>query len=202
MDYEIRSEYNNLSNILKLISPIPPSVNHYLAYRAIIKNGKPMAMSYKTKEATTYQKEFTAYVQEQVKLQNWIKSDNKFQHYYMDCHFFFPRTDMDANNYFKCLADAISDTGVVWIDDVQLCERVQSINYTSNNPRIELEIKPVDYIGIFAHISQLDDFKSNCIQCKRYREGKCSILVKACEGRIQDEIIDMVCSEFKQIKNK
>jgi hypothetical protein len=34
-----------MSNKLKLISPISPSVTHYLAYRSIIKNGKPMAMS-------------------------------------------------------------------------------------------------------------------------------------------------------------
>ena len=34
---------------LVFTSPIPPSVNHYLAYRTIIKNGKPMAMIYKKK---------------------------------------------------------------------------------------------------------------------------------------------------------
>jgi hypothetical protein len=184
-------------NILKLVSPISPSVNHYLAYRAIIKNGKPMAMSYKTSEATKYQKDFTKYVQEQVKLQNWVMSDNKFQHYYMDCHFIFPRTDMDANNYFKCLADSITDSKCVWIDDVQLCERVQSINYDSKNPRIEIEIKKVDYIGIFKDISQLDEFESNCIQCKRFKDGKCSLLVKSKEGRITEEIKDLQCSKFK-----
>lgn len=159
-----------------------------------------MAMSYKTADATKYQKNFTEYVTEQTKLQNWVMSDNKFQHYYMDCYFYFPRIDMDANNYFKCLADSISESGSVWIDDVQLCERVQSINYTSDNPRIELEIRPVDYIGIFAHISQLDNFKSNCIQCKRYKDGKCSIWVKANEGRIQVEVNDLVCSKFNKIK--
>ena len=31
------------------------SVNHYLAYRAIMKNGKSMAMSYKTQEAKKFQ---------------------------------------------------------------------------------------------------------------------------------------------------
>lgn len=163
-----------------------------------MKNGKPMAMSYKTKEATSYQKDFTKYVTEQAKLQNWVMSDNKFQHYYMDCYFYFPRIDMDANNYFKCLADSISESNSVWIDDVQLCERVQSINYTSSDPKIIIEIRPVDYIGIFAHISQLEDFKSNnCVQCKRYKDGKCSIWVKACEGRVQEEIVDCVCSKRK-----
>ncbi len=158
-----------------------------------------MAMSYKTSEATKYQKDFTKYVKEQVKLQKWIKSENKFQHYYMDCNFFFPRTDMDANNYFKCMADAISDSEVVWIDDVQLCERVQSINYTSDNPRIEIIIKPVDYIGVFENSSQLEQFESNCIGCTKYNRN-CSLLIKAKEGRIQEEIQGYKCSKFKSIK--
>ena len=198
MDKRIKGEII-ISEILKLTNPIPPSVNHYLAYRAIIKNGKPMAMSYKTSEATKYQKDFTKYVKEQVKLQKWVKSDNKFQHYYMDTWFFFPRTDMDANNYFKCLADAITDSEVVWIDDVQLCERVQGITYDSKNPKIIIEIKLVDYIGIFKDISQLERFESNCIGCARYNRN-CSILNKAKEGRIQEEIVDLKCSKFKLIK--
>ena len=158
-----------------------------------------MAMSYKTSEATKYQKDFTKYVKEQVKLQGWIKSENKFQHYYMDTHYIFPRTDMDANNYFKCLADAITDSEMVWIDDVQLCERVQSIHYDSKNPRIILEIKPVDYIGIFDNISQLEQFESNCIGCAKYNRN-CSLLIKAKEGRNQEEIQDFKCSKFKLLK--
>ncbi len=155
-------------------------------------------MSYKTPEAKKYQKDFTNYVKEQVKLQEWIKSENKSQHYYMDCYFYFPRTDMDANNYFKCMADAITDSESVWIDDVQLCERVQRIFYSSENPRIEIEIKPVDYIGIFKDISQLEEFESNCIVCTRYNRN-CSLLLKAKEGKIQEEIHDFKCSKFKQL---
>ena len=39
---------------LKLVITDFISVNHYLAYRTVMKNGKPMAMSYKTKEAKNY----------------------------------------------------------------------------------------------------------------------------------------------------
>lgn len=186
----------NIIQILKLVSPICPSVNHYLAYRAIIKNGKPITMSYKTPEAIKYQKKFIKYVQEQVELQGWVKSDNKFQHYYMDCVFYFPRTDMDCNNYFKCLADAITQSGVVWIDDNQLCERVQRIYYCPDNPRIEIEIRPVNYIGVFENADQLEEFESNCIDCIYYNRN-CSILVKSKEGRIQDEIQNFKCTKFK-----
>lgn len=159
-----------------------------------MKNGHPMATSYKTTEAKKYQKDFITYVKDEATKQNWNKSTSKFQHYYMDCTFYFPRVDQDANNYFKCLADAITDSEAVWIDDTQLCERVQSIYYDSNNPRIEIIIRPVDYIGVFHDAAQLDKFiNTNCIGCKRYKRN-CSILNKAIEGRIQKEI-DLIASE-------
>lgn len=187
---------------LHLVSQIPSSVNHYLAYRAIIRNGKPMAMSYKTSEAVKYQKHFANYVKQECINQQWVKSDNLFQHYYMDCNFYFPRIDMDCNNYFKCMADAITDSQTVWIDDTQLCERVQRIFYDPANPRIELSIYPVEYIGIFDNMSQLDEFKSNCIQCSRYKNGKCSIWNKCLEGRITEEVANKTCIKFKVLKEK
>lgn len=177
-------------------SPIPPSVNHYLAYRTVIKNGKPMAMSYKTKEAKEYQKYIINLLQEEVKKQNWVKSDNKFQHYYMDVIFYFPRIDMDANNYFKCLADAITDSDLVWMDDTQLCERVNGIFYDSKNSRMEITIHPVDYIGIFGSQKALDLFESKCQNCKRYCRN-CSVLNKAKEGRITEDIVSFECQKYK-----
>ena len=184
---------------LRLISPIPPSVNHYLAYRAIIKNGKPMAMSYKTAEATKYQKEFAEYVKQEVKRQNWDLIPNKEQHFYVDCVFYFDRTDKDCNNYFKCMLDAITDTQLVWIDDNVVCERVNRIYYDNANPRIELCIYPVDYIGIFDNISQLEEFETNCIGCSRYKRN-CSILQKAKEGRLQEDIVNFTCTKRKTKK--
>ena len=184
---------------LRLISPIPPSVNHYLAYRAIIKNGKPMAMSYKTAEATKYQKEFTKYVEQEVKRQNWDLIPNKEQHFYVDCVFYFDRTNKDCNNYFKCMLDAITDTQLVWIDDNVVCERVNRIYYDNANPRIELCIYPVDYIGIFDNISQLEEFETNCVGCSRYKRN-CSILQKAKEGHLQEDIVNCTCTKRKTKK--
>ena len=185
---------------LKLTSPIPPSVNHYLAYRAIMKGGKPLAMSYKTADAVKYQCAFADYVKEEVAKQCWVMSKDPAQHYYMDCDFYFPRTDMDCNNYFKCMADAITNTRAVWIDDRQLCERVQSIHYDKDNPRIELTITPVDYIGVFKDASQLDEFESNCISCNRYSRN-CSLLKAAKFGYIQPEIVDGRCMKYRRRSN-
>lgn len=186
---------------LVFTSPIPPSVNHYLAYRTIIKNGKPMAMSYKTKEAKDYQKNIIELIKKEVEKQRWVKSDNKFQHYYMDVVFYFPRVDMDANNYFKCLADAITDTELVWIDDTQLCERVMGIYYDNKNPRMEIEIKPVNYKGIFPNQNTYEEFVCKCETCKRYKRN-CSILTKSIEGRIMEDIENLECQKYKSIEKE
>ena len=116
----------------------------------------------------------------------------------MDCIFYFDRIDKDANNSYKVLADAITDAGCVWIDDTQLCERVQGIYYDAKNPRIEIIIHPVNYIGIFESSSQLEEFETNCFGCMRYKRN-CSILQKAKEGRIQEEIVKVTCSKYKKV---
>ncbi|HHT97436.1 MAG TPA: RusA family crossover junction endodeoxyribonuclease [Clostridiales bacterium] len=186
-----------MAKALELTSPIPPSVNHYLGWRAVMRGNKPIVMSYTTSEAKKYKKAFTNYVIEQAKQQGWNISDNRFQHYYIDTTFYFPRIDMDCNNYWKCLFDSISESKCVWLDDTQACERVKGIYYDTANPRLELTIYPVDYIGIFDNRTQLDEFETNCFQCTRYRNGKCSILTKVKEGRIQKEVINKCCSQYK-----
>lgn len=161
-----------------------------------MKNGKPMATSYKTKEAVKFQEDFCNYVKEQCAAQMFEHAKNKEQHFYVDGDFYFPRTDMDANNYWKILLDAITYSECVWFDDNIVCERVNRIMYDVDNPRIELHIHPVDYIGVFENSSQLLAFqRKNCVGCTRYKRN-CSLLKNAIEGRIQVEIdtTDMECS--------
>lgn len=184
---------------LYLRSTIPPSVNHYLSYRAVIKNGKAIGMSYVTQEAARYKKAFTQYVIDEVAKQGWYFVPNKFQHFYVDAVFYFDRTDKDCNNYFKVMLDAITDAKVVWLDDNVVCERVQRIYYDSQDPRVELTIYPVDYIGVFDNTSQLTRFKDNCVGCTRYTRN-CALLKKAMNGYIQPEIHDGICEKFKQAK--
>lgn len=156
-------------------------------------------MSYQTTEAKKYKKEFGEYIKKQIEQQKWVKINNKFQHYYVDCIFYFDRIDRDANNYFKCLLDCITDTKTIWEDDNVVCERVNKIVYDPKNPRIEIEIYPVDYIGIFNDRAELDIFKSNCSQCMKYKDGKCNLHNKAIEGRIQDNIKNLICNNFNLI---
>lgn len=185
---------------LTLVSDIPPSVNHYLAYRAVIKNGKPLAVSYNTPESVKFKKKFAEYVTAEAERQGWDLEPNSRQHFYVDAVFYFPRVDMDANNYWKVLLDAISDTKKIWLDDNVVCERVQRILYDPQRPRIELTIRPADYIGVFKDASQLEQFEARCIGCQRYTRN-CSILRTAIEGRVQECVEDGKCTKYKR-KNK
>lgn len=185
---------------LHLTTTLPPSVNHYLGTRVVLKNGKPMAMVYETKEAKDYKKKFKKYIEEQVDIQKWKSTMDKTQHYYCDCVFYFDRIDKDPNNYFKCSLDAITETQLVWVDDNVVCERVNRIYYDSNNPRIEIDIYPVNYVGIFDYYDNYMDFEDKCKNCIRYNRN-CSLLRKAKEGRIQKEISDnYVCEKYKEKK--
>lgn len=195
----IETSENYIKSVLKLTSPIPPSVNHYLGWRAILKNGKPMAMSYETAEAKKYKKEFKKHIEEQVKLQNWNHEVNSTQHFYVDAIFYFDRVDKDTSNYDKCLLDAITETQLIWKDDNVACFRPNRIYYDSDNSRIELTIYPVDYIGIFDNKKQLDEFENKCKTCLRYKRN-CSILKKAKEGRIQETIKNNICEKYKEMK--
>lgn len=189
-------------NKLFLVSSIPPSVNHYLKYRVIYSGGRPMAMSYTPQEVKKYKSSFSEYVREEVKKQGWDLEPNKTQHFYVDTVIYFPATNLDANNYFKVLLDAITDTQLIWLDDNVTCERVQAIYYDNTNPRMELTIHPVDYVGVFKDASQLDEFIShNCIDCTRYSRN-CSILNNARTGRIQAEVTDLICEKKKLRKQK
>lgn len=185
---------------LKLISPIPPSVNHYLSYRVVQTNGRNIACSYKTKEANKYQKQFEKYVISEVKKQHWDINSLEGKHLYVDTIFYFPRIDMDCNNYFKVLLDAITNTKIVWKDDNIVCERVKRIFYNSTNPHIEISIHPVDYIGIFDNNDKLNVFEERCKRCNRYYKN-CSLLARAKLGYIQEEISQEDCFFFKPIKS-
>lgn len=184
---------------LKLVIDEFISVNHYLAYRTVMKGKKPMAISYKTKETKDFQKKFEAYVAEEIKKQKWTVPVNSTQHFVVEATYYFPRIDMDSNNYWKVPLDSITNTQLIWEDDNVVCERCVRILYDAKNPRIEWNIYPTEYTGIFDNKGELSIFKDKCNSCSRSKRN-CSILKKAMEGRIQEEICGLKCSKFKQAK--
>lgn len=179
-----------MTNKLYLTSPIPPSVNHYLKHRAYIKGGKALPTVFETNEARIFKQKFIVSIKNAVHDQGFIPNENKKKHYYCDCIYFFDRVDKDPNNYFKLLLDAITEAGCVWPDDNIVCERVNGIFYDKNDPRIEMCIYPVEYVGIFPDDDSVEKFKQECFDCKFYRNGACSILKNSLDGRIRPEISD------------
>lgn len=155
-----------------------------------------MAMSYCTQDAKRYRKDFANYVCEEVEQQGWSLQPCAEQHFYVDTWFYFPRLDLDPNNYFKVMLDAITDTQKIWIDDNVVCERVQGILYDSENPRIEIVIHPVEYVGIFKDRAELSEFCTRCSTCSRSNRN-CSILRKAKLGYVQKDISGNVCLKYR-----
>lgn len=182
---------------LKLtLQGIPPSVNHYMGYRGVRKGNACMVMAYTKPESKKFQKEFAKYAKEQIKQQKWDIEQTRNRHHYMDCIFYFDRTDKDSQNYFKVMCDVLN--GIAYIDDRTILTRTHEQYYDAANPRIEITIKPVEYIGIFKNEKRLDEFENKCHGCKRFKRN-CSILNKAKEGRIQEEINEeFVCIKFNQ----
>ena len=178
---------------LKLICRDFISANHYMGYRAVGKR----VMAYKPKETKGFENRFGAYVKEEMKRQGWVKPDKGF--IVMNTTFYYPRVDMDAQNYFKSLCDIMTNIGV-WQDDNIVMEHVNRIYYDNKDPRIEIEIYPSETIGIFDNEKDYMEFKSNCEKCKRFKRN-CSIHNKALESRIQEEIIKdtdkWICKKFK-----
>lgn len=190
-----------MSNRLILtLQGIPPSVNHYMGYRGVRKGNGCMVMAYMKPEAKTFKEEFSTYAKEQVKLQNWDIENTRKIHHYMDCVFYFDRTDKDEQNYMKVLCDSLN--GIAYIDDKNLLTRTNEIYYDPQNPRIEINIHPVEYRGIFPTEIHMNQFEDKCKECKRYNRN-CSILNKAKEGKIQAEINqEFVCCKFSRVKTK
>lgn len=115
---------------------------------------------------------------------------------YMDTVIYFNRKGRDDNNIYKLLCDSLEK--IVYENDSRVLIRTQKILYDTENPRVEIEFAPVTYSGIFESEDQQYIFEEKCKSCKRYKRN-CSILNKAKEGRIQQEINEgYICVKYKE----
>lgn len=158
-------------------------------------HGKPTVVSYQTKDAKVYKESLKKIVETAVRESGFVPDSSVYRHYYVDCVYYFARIDQDSSNYDKCLLDAISETGLVWRDDNVALVRTQGVYYDKENPRIEIEIHPVEYIGVFENMESYDAFVRQCSVCKRGNRS-CSVLRSAVEGRISGDIEHGVCRKF------
>ncbi|HEY8892618.1 MAG TPA: RusA family crossover junction endodeoxyribonuclease [Clostridium sp.] len=176
------------------------------------KGGKPfaMAMMYETAEAKKFKKNMVKLIKEEI-----IKQEFKFEtkpYFVMtEWTFFFPKTNMDSNNYFKTFLDAITNlNGLIWEDDNISMVKDANIYYDSENARAEVKIYASPRVGIFNDKSEYDTFVNTyCSKCKKGNKiglkGGCSVYKNAMESRIKEEIpmateeerLNKVCLKIK-----
>lgn len=190
--------------MLKIISPIPPSVNNYLNYkvqRAAVRPGsrpKMFVQSYKSEDSLVFEGEFFNIAKQAVNEQKWTIPE-KSKYVVVDCIFFFPKHGMDTNNHWKLPLDVLKTAGV-YFDDSKVLEHARRVYIDAKNPRMELHIYESDIIGIFDNEDELEKFKAfNCCLCKK-NPNRCSTMTKALENRVTGDInIDsMNCLKIKQ----
>lgn len=177
-----------MSRFIIKYDDLPISANNYIRPSATYneETGKVQIHMYETKASKDFKKRFQAYLKREVVKQKWDRSITAEGHWYLDCVFYQSRTNQDSNNYYKILCDAL--TGIAIEDDKNILVRTQRVMYDSKEPKFIAVLRRVDYTGIFGNQEQLRSFmESNCDLCSKKTE-KCSIIRKAKEGRIQEDI--------------
>lgn len=180
---------------LKLVSPLPPSVNNYLNYRVVSKGRKRFVQAYPTKETEAFNNFFIDYVKDQIREQKWERPP-KGKLVFVKITFFLDRKRKDPNNFLKVPFDALTKAGVYNDDDIAL-PIVERVYIDPINPRMEIEIYESAAIGIFNDIDDLNSFiRSNCDLCKK-DESKCRILRNLLDNRIIEEVEGRTCLRRK-----
>lgn len=134
----------------------------------------------------------------------WDFEYTKNNYIYMDIIAYVTRVNVDLDNTLKTLNDSIEASGLVFDNDKKVVPRFDRVYIDPSNPRVELTFKQTGWNGIFADEITRKNFESGCISCRRYRKGACSILKKAKENKIQNEIkygnVNYICLSRKERK--
>jgi len=192
---------------LKLVLPLPTSVNSLYQNQG---RYNPRTRSYQltgrrilTKEGERLKKEMSKIATNAVKESDWDINNIGDRFLYMDVIIYFNRKGRDADNIFKALQDSMQ--GIVFKNDSQLLPRTQKILFDKNNPRVEISFTPVDYVGVFESKEEALEFEERCYDCRRYLDGRCSILTASLSGEIKPEVSfdedGAVCQEYQQKKS-
>ena len=164
-----------------------------------------MPSVYETTEAKNFKKYFKKLLEGTVANSDWNNDEeHRDKFYIVEATWYFEKQNRDSNNMWKIMLDAVTETGLIWTDDRQVIERTSRIYYDTANPRVEIDIREAEWIGIFDTPSHLDDFMmGNCDRCSK-DIAHCSILNGALESRITEDINmeDWTCNKFKLLKEK
>jgi Holliday junction resolvase RusA-like endonuclease len=183
---------------LNLTLPLPTSINklyiNQMSWNPKSKTRISTGKRILSKDGEKTKKQIINKAKDQLQGQNWSYDFTLDNYIYMDTIIYFNRKGRDDNNIYKLLCDALEK--VVYENDSRVLIRTQRILYDTNNPRVEVTFTPVEYRGIFPTEIHMNEFENKCKGCKRYARN-CSILNKAKEGRIQEDIDgDLTCTKY------
>lgn len=185
---------------LNLTLPLPTSINKlYINQSTFNPKSKSRISTGKrilSKDGKKTKQQIIDEANNQLQGQNWSYEFTLNNYIYMDTVIYFNRKGRDDNNIYKLLCDALEK--IVYENDSRVLIRTQRILYDPENPRVKVSFSPVEYKGIFTSEIHMNEFEEKCKECKKYARN-CSILNKAKEGRIQEEIdSEFNCSKFNQ----
>lgn len=196
---------------LNLTLPVPTSINklyiNEYQYDGRTKQRVPTGRRILSKEGRTVKAQIQGRARVQLLDQtDWDFEWTKENYVYQDAIIYFARRGSDDNNIYKLLNDSLE--GIVYDNDSRVLVRTQHIVYDAKNPRIEVSIKPVDFVGIFKDKHTYEEFTARCEfggenGCSRFRNGGCSILKDSIAGTVRAEVGNIKnpnCSEFKPKK--
>ena len=186
-----------MEQILKLTCPLPPSVNHYMAYRVSGGRGKKFVQAYKTQDSIRFEKEFNRILEKEIQKQKWIIVEEGYV--IVEVEWFFESNRRDSNNYHKLILDCMNQK--VFKDDKQAMERTMNITIDPKNPRAEIKIYKSNKQGLFTNEEDKKIFyQNNCCRCSK-KKNNCSVYKKILSNKIGEEF-DLKQNICFKIKNK
>lgn len=190
---------------LNLVLPLPTSINklyiNQYQFNPKTRKNEPTGKRILSKEGRQVKARIQGQARVQTEQQDWDFEWTKDNYLYQDAIIYFARRGSDDNNIYKLLNDSLE--GITYDNDSRVLVRTQLIVYDPKNPRVEVKLIPVDFVGIFKNKEILGKFKSRCEGCAKYRKGSCSILKDSIAGTVREEVGSIhnpVCDQFKEKK--
>lgn len=190
---------------LELTLPVPTSINalyiNQYTYNPKSRRREPTGAKILSKEGELCKEQIQFHAKKQLSDQEWDYgwTEDKDSFLYQDAVIYFSRRGRDDNNIYKLLNDSLEK--ISYDNDSRVLVRTQKILYDTANPRIELTLTPVDYVGVFTSKADAERFEDRCMGCTRFLKGRCSILVDSKAGTVREEIGDdknPVCEKYKE----
>ena len=191
---------------LNIVVPVPTTLNklytNQYTWRKNPQGGKPIGIPsgkrVLTKEGEKYKKDVKTLVERQISNQEWDYNKKAERFIYMDYIVYMNRKGRDSDNLHKLLQDTLK--GLIYVDDTTVLTRPNRVLVDRDNPRMEIEIRFVEWVGVFDSEDQMNNCILKCKTCKRFKDGACSVLRDSIDGVINKDFDfdNKICSKYNK----